>query len=1081
MYPSKSSDSAALSVNTQGELQIRLFGEFVFNFRGQPTAVLAWQRSHAKRLLQFLCSAPKFNESRSRVLEALWPGFEDARARNRLHHTVHCVRKALEEIPLASRPQIKLIGDRLEFVPPPHTVVDVQVFLQFLELESEDAVQRLRHIEQALEWYQGVLAPGWDDCSGIDARRVWLSELRLNALYEAVEVAKEVGRSNVVLRYSLQIATLLQTDCDAHCSYALLLCKDGRPDAALLHCQSVREAVKAEDPESLHLLDDTIQSIQRRTNVKAVLVPEVKLASPVLPALPDEEAVSRALVAPPAAVLMGYDTHVQVCTQCIEDPFGSIVSVTGPPGAGKSLLAATVAYRLQPRMRHGALWIDCSGVVDADSLLQALAAGLTPLFCTVQADEVALRQVLQNKEMLLVLDGLQAVSAVVHLVKSLALAGRDTRWLVTAWSALYLLGERVLHIEPSSLTLQQADGAPSFAAQIVQKHCPTAWQPHDARSVRLIEKISAALDGLPLSLEIAAQHLNTMSPNELWSRLQRDPCALMRPGPGEEPNSSEVRLSQSVTTWLEHATAQAGHMLSLLSRCRSWLTRDDIACLLGDAQPGAADALIEHCVRHQFLLRRTRDLASMPWSEFRVPLIASAALRLREDLCDTQWCTARMEAWLRCGHELAHADPGGRETAAARWFDHHIEDIDAIAISWLEQGRLNDLAALCALHAAHWSRVHHAPRLLGWLVGLGETMDRIDAALAPKLLVERARLRVQLSQLPLACDDASRAMARLVSQPNDALREQAVELIQRYGVTKPQATLQAASELSSRGVEAGESLLRVAQLAVRHGQLVQGLSVCNQSVEVFSYFGLRHGLIKAHHYRAKIAYALGNTELALRCLAEVQRVVAHTDDFREAALASLMHANVLLSQMQFSQAIDLASCVIANPEYAADPAIVARGMGVVAWAHYGQGAYPLAQALSAELRERAAQSGRLSLQVNAELLTALVNARRQRPAAAVRSVCFTLDMLAHGKPLSDLQSDLVNVADLAVNLGRRDLALPMARSLQNFSALPDHRLRQWVQERIKALGCLELTAGLGHSHTETMPNYTEVLTSLAAL
>lgn len=1071
--PAKQHGSASAFVH------IRVLGEFAFDFGGQPVATSAWQRSHAKRLIQLLCCAPRFTVTRPRLIAALWPGFDDERARNRLHHTIHCVRKAWEEIPAAARPQIVVSSERVEMLPAPDTVIDVQVFVQGVESDCTEASARLMCLEASLEGYRGELAPGWDDCAEIEARRVWLAQLRESAMREVIDTALEVGRPAVALHHAHQLALLLESDCDAHCRYALLLADNGRPDAALLHCQHVRDLIEADNPQCLQQLATAVQSIQQSANRRSATGRSAPQAAPAVEAA--SRLVSRLCVPAPMRRLIGYDALLQMCGKCIEDPFSAVISLVGPPGSGKSLLASTVAHRLQSTLQHGALWIDCAEVTEPQGLLDALADALTPLCGTLAADETTLRQWLQNKEMLIVLDGLHRSAALVRQCMTLALAGRDTRWLVTAWTALRVMGERVIHIESSHLSKTHADGMPSHAAQIIHALSTSAWPIDDARSMRLFEQIGSALDGLPLSLEIAAHCLSSMSPNELWSRLQRDPATLMRSG-HEDANAPAARLAVAVDLWLAQASPTACRMLSLLSRCKSWLTRDDIGCLMGEADTDAVDQLVEHCLRHQFLLRRTRLNEPTPTSEFRVPRIASAALRLRHDAADPAWCLRQIEAWLHCGHQAEHAGFDAHAAAAAHWFDHHIDDIDSAAIGWLEAGDLDRLASLCAAHAPHWALPAHAQRIGVWLTGLGDSMDGIDRALAPRLLLQRARLQVHLGHLHLACDDASRALARIVGEPDAALRQQAVQMIQRYGAARP-SVMSRAHSTSGRGVEAGESLLRVAQIAVRHGQLCQAMQVCAQSVEVFTYFGLSHGLVKAHHYRAKIAFALGNTELALRCLSEVQRVAEHTDQGQEAARAGFMQAEVLLSRMCFSQAIDLSAKLMARPDYAADPALVARGMSVAAWAHYGQGAYALAHALCSDLRERAAQIGGARLKVNVEILSALIDARSNRPAAALRSACAALELVVSNQPLSDTQSDLINVAELALHLKRRDLALAMVRSLQQFSQQPEHRLRDWVAERLRSvveagrhLEPLESTA----SHTaDATSSYAEALKRLA--
>ena len=1054
-YPS-SSEFAAGPKAGEGIVEIRLFGEFVFNYCGGPVAATAWQRSHAKRLVQMLCSAPRLVESRSRVLAALWPGFDEDRARNRLHHTIHYLRKACDEIPLPQRPRIVVSTDRVEFIAAPGTLIDVQAFVQEVEADCVDPAERLALLTQALVRYRGEMAPGWDDCAEIDARRTWLAKLRESALREAIDTAIEIGRPAVALHQAHQLALLLENDGDAHCQYALLLADNGRADAALLYCQGVRDSLEADDARALALLDHTVHSIQQQSNRSVVV--ERHAAN-----TPHEEAsgvVSRQCVAAPTRRLIGYELLAQVCARCIEDPFGSIVSLVGPPGCGKSLLASTVAHAAQSSLRHGALWIDCADITGPQALLDAISWGLEPLCGPVAADEAALRHTLQNKEMLIVLDGLRLCPPVVRHVNALALAGRDTRWLVTAWSALHVTGERVLHAQPSHLMQVSVDGMPSAAAQIVSALTVPSWQLEDARSARLIESIAGLLDGLPQLLEIAAQNLQSMSPSELLARLQRDPCFLMRSSQ-DEKDSPGARLAASVDAWLEDASPAVRRVLALLGRCQTWLTRDDIVCLLGDADTNGVDLLIERCVRHQFLLRRTQDDESAPRSEFRVPRIASASLRLHPPLLDPDWCQTRLEHWLMRGHLTApdaasssHAwtleAERGSGVAAARWFDRHIDDIDGVATGWLESGRFDALAALCAAHAANWSLAKHGERVLAWLVGLGENIPSADPAVVARLLVERARVRVHFGQLQPACADASRALKHVGTEPDLEVHEQAVQLIQRYGA-EPSQVSRVQGALCARGVEAGESLLRVAQLAVRHGELAEALSMCGQSVEVFTYFGLTHGLIKAHQFRAKIAFAFGNTDLALRCLAEVERAAMRVDDRREVARAGLMHADVLLSKMQFSQAIDLASSLIARPACSADPALVARGIGVVAWAHYGQGAYPLARALCTELREKAGETVGTSQKLNAAILSALVEARARRPEAALRHASAALGLRLQDVPVSDAQSDLVNTAELALYLGRHDLAMPVANSLLAFSRRPDHRLRDWVSERIRSI------------------------------
>lgn len=1084
---------------------LRLLGEFAFEYANQPIAPTTWQRSHARRLIQLLCSAPRCSESRDTVLSVLWPDSDEARARNRLHHTVHFIRKAWDELPPAVRPQITVSAERVTVSPAADTLIDVQVFVALAEADLPDTEQQLLSLEQALAMYVGPLADGWDGAAFIDARRAWLARLREKVLREALNTACELGQTERALHHARQLALLLESDGQVQCRYAALLADSGRPDAALLHCQTVRPLIAAEDTTSLASLDRTIQQIQQRANRSGErLNDSANHASgqrTVEPKSIDASTCPGIARAPaPAGLLIGYDAQLELCVRCLHDPYASVTSVLGPPGAGKSLLAATVALRMQAHLRHGVLWVDVSQICDPLGLLEALSDSLTRCFAVTACDLQAITQTLRGKEILIVLDGLAASGNDLGLSALTASLGRDTRWLVTADAACHLRGERFVRIEPQLLLQSPCAGAPSPAAQILQRHCVLAAYTQGPRALQTIEQIASVLDGLPLLLEIAGQALTSMSPNELHARLKRYPMALMR-----EPQSSEeatalsheppsVRLVQRVLAWLAPASAQMRGMLYLLGHCRSALTREDIAVLMNRPGEAVINALIEQAVRHQWLLRSMSEPAANSSfgasSEFRVPRIVTAALGLLGDDRELTCSRTRIEYWLCLGHLVAHdeasaslfqSEKTGGDTAASRWFDAHVADIDDAVVACLDTGRLDAAGRLCKAHAEHWSVEQHGTRLKVWLEGLGDKMDALDAGTAATLLVARARLRVHFGDMHRACEDASLALAQADRERDGNVSQQALRLLQNYGLVRGHVEPVRAQSLLQRGVDAGESLLRVAQLAVRHGQLIEALPLCAQALDVFEYFGLAHGIVKAHRTRFRIAFALGNTDLALRCLTETERCAQRYGDKREVQRARLMRANVLLSQMQFSEAIAMASRLISHPDSSHDPALAVRGMGTVAWAYYGQGSFRLAQALCNDMRDQANQTRAPALRLNAQMLSALIEARSQRPASALRSACNVLDLIITSKPMGDVQGDLVNTAELASCLNRPELARPLLHALHNFSARPDHRLRDWVSARLDQLGGPEWAAELPPTFEDSASSQFDVLTTLTTV
>ncbi|HEX7636972.1 MAG TPA: hypothetical protein VF457_01135, partial [Burkholderiaceae bacterium] len=196
---------------------IRVLGAFAFEFpQSFPEEDNPWRRAHARRLLQIVGSAPRMSESRAKVLAALWPDFDEQRARNRLHHTVHWIRKGLEHVPQACRPQIVVSGDRVQIQLAPGTVIDAQAFVDAIQQDADEDMARLAALEHALGWYRGEFAPDWQGVEEAETRRAWLAGLHQRALDEAVQLAIDLGRTDNALHLAQRRAQLPGAEIEAH-------------------------------------------------------------------------------------------------------------------------------------------------------------------------------------------------------------------------------------------------------------------------------------------------------------------------------------------------------------------------------------------------------------------------------------------------------------------------------------------------------------------------------------------------------------------------------------------------------------------------------------------------------------------------------------------------------------------------------------------------------------------------------------------------------------------------------------------------------------------------------------------------
>ena len=110
-----------------------------------------WRRTHPRRLLQLIGSQRRASVARSEVLRALWPNLDETHSRNRLHHTLHLIRK-LVDAEDARRYLVVLDGDMVSLAE--GVVVDVSEFLALLDSDGSDA-ERLGNLLTAVSIYKG--------------------------------------------------------------------------------------------------------------------------------------------------------------------------------------------------------------------------------------------------------------------------------------------------------------------------------------------------------------------------------------------------------------------------------------------------------------------------------------------------------------------------------------------------------------------------------------------------------------------------------------------------------------------------------------------------------------------------------------------------------------------------------------------------------------------------------------------------------------------------------------------------------------------------------------------------------------
>jgi predicted ATPase len=405
---------------------------------------------------------------------------------------------------------------------------------------------------------------------------------------------------------------------------------------------------------------------------------------------------------------------------------GRLVTVSGPPGIGKSRAVWMVARRAKDEVCFG----DVSQTRDLSSLSSAVAkaigidAGGDPI-------EGIARALGSRGQLLVVLDGFEAVAA--HAPDSLGVwLGRapHARFLVASRERLRLLEERVVELGP----LELSGEAVELLLERLRAHRPD-YQP-SAKETEQLVAVARALEGIPLAIELAASRIDLLGLDGLLERLTERLELLSR---GARGNERQGTLRGAIAwSWqlLDDAQKRA---LSIASVFR------------GTFSPAAAEAVIGRDAIDRLQDLRDRSLVHTP-EPGRYALYESVRAFADEMLEERDAAHARHAAHYRAfGEKEARRFElhGGSVEALAEERDNLLAVIDRSLAAKRYGDAVSATLALGPVLTAHGPAGFH-------LELLDRVIDAIDDE--PRLLVARGAVRRALGDLAGAEEDLLTAL-----------------------------------------------------------------------------------------------------------------------------------------------------------------------------------------------------------------------------------------------------------------------------------------------------------------------------------
>jgi predicted ATPase/DNA-binding CsgD family transcriptional regulator len=203
-----------------------------------------------------------------------------------------------------------------------------------------------------------------------------------------------------------------------------------------------------------------------------------------------------------------------------------LLTLSGPPGAGKTRLAMAAADHVTSQFPDGVSFVSLAPLSDPDLVTASIARCFGLEEARGRTFDQALRAHLSDKRLLLVLDCFEHVVSAAPEIAQLLSSCHGLKVLATSREALRLSWEHEIPVGPLAVPSSSGvnDPATLLACPSVAMFVSRAKAArHDfelnAENAAAVAEVCARLDGLPLAIELAAARTRLLSPGAIRARL----------------------------------------------------------------------------------------------------------------------------------------------------------------------------------------------------------------------------------------------------------------------------------------------------------------------------------------------------------------------------------------------------------------------------------------------------------------------------------------------------------------------------------------------------------------------------------
>lgn len=229
----------------------------------------------------------------------------------------------------------------------------------------------------------------------------------------------------------------------------------------------------------------------------------------------------------PVTSFVGREDELEKITAWISDSTSRLLTLTGSPGTGKTRLALQAVGGLNGEFKHGVVYIPLASIRDPKLVATAIAFALDIQENTGQPLTEKLQHFLSEKQMLLLIDNFEQVVQAAPLIVDLLAVAPGVKVMVTSREGLRVSGEQEFLVPSLNLPDEQNTERHTAVAKydavelFIQR--VQAIKPDFVltdKNAPLVAQICRQLDGIPLTIELAAPYMRLFSLEALSERLE---------------------------------------------------------------------------------------------------------------------------------------------------------------------------------------------------------------------------------------------------------------------------------------------------------------------------------------------------------------------------------------------------------------------------------------------------------------------------------------------------------------------------------------------------------------------------------